>query len=193
MTHIISFWFKAIFLALFLWQLQGLSHAADPQSSLPEIRIGDPLPPLSGDFLSGKKAILPGACKGKTALLVLGFTYESRHDVETWTARFRKEFGKSPAVTFFEIPMIGGAGRVGRWFIDSGMRRGTPRELHENVITVYGGTGPWKQRLRPRGEDFACLVLLDPQGMVRWMGSGKFDEDMFKDMSAAVLPLIQPR
>ena len=43
-------------------------------------------------------------------------------------------------MTFFEIPMIGGLARMGKWFIDSGMRRGTPKADHENVITVYGGT-----------------------------------------------------
>ena len=46
----------------------------------------------------------------------------------------------NPRVTFFEIPMIGGLARMGKWFIDSGMRRGTPKADHENVITVYGGT-----------------------------------------------------
>ena len=79
-------------------------------------------------------------------------------------------------MTFFEIPMIGGMARMGKWFIDSGMRRGTPPEDHEHVITVYGGTGPWKERLGSKGGNEASLVLLDAEGKVRWRHNGLFDE-----------------
>ena len=74
--------------------------------------------------------------------------------------------------------MIGGLWTLGRWFIDWGMRSGTPAELHEQVITVYGGTGDWKQRLAysPEHEDDAYLILLDRDGIVRWLHHGAFDE-----------------
>ena len=45
--------------------------------------------------------------------------------------RFRQEFEKNPKVTFYEIPMIGGMARLGKWFIDSGMRRGTPQRIRK--------------------------------------------------------------
>jgi hypothetical protein len=108
---------------------------------------GEPLPALKGEFLSGRQAVLPEAASGRVALLALGFTYESRFAVEAWIGRFRKEFGENQQVLFYEVPMIGGMARLGKWFIDSGMRKGTPKEDHEHVITVYGGTDPWKQRV----------------------------------------------
>ena len=89
---------------------------------------GEPLPPLRGEFLTGRQAQLPDAASGRVALLALGFTYNSRFPVEAWIGRFRKDFGSNPQVTFYEIPMIGGMARLGKWFIDSGMRKGTPRE-----------------------------------------------------------------
>ena len=51
-----------------------------------------------------------------------------------------------PGTTFYEVPVIGGMARMGKWFIDSGMRRGTPKALHENVITVWGEAKQWKAR-----------------------------------------------
>ena len=62
--------------------------------------------------------------------------------------------------------MIGGMATLGRWFINRGMRSGTPVELHDHVITVYGGTGDWKQRLSysTRHEDDAYLIVLDSAG-----------------------------
>jgi hypothetical protein len=176
-------------LCLYLTGLLGVAFVSGRATAAPEedveiLQVGVRLPVLSGDYLSGRKAVLPDAAKDKVALLALGFTYESRHAVEAWTGRFRKDFGKEAAATFYEIPMIGGAGRLGRWFIDRGMRKGTPKELHENVITVYGGTGPWKRRLNFKDPDAAYLVLLDRTGTVRWLHTGKFDESVFGDLGS---------
>jgi len=127
--------------------LLALALTAVAAAPLAELAVGDQLPALRGEFLSGRSAVLPQAASGRVALLMLGFTYDSRFAVEAWAKRFRQDFGTQPKVTFFEIPMIGGMARLGKWFIDSGMRRGTPKADHENVITVYGGTDQWKQRV----------------------------------------------
>jgi hypothetical protein len=150
---------------------------------IPTLNSGQPLPPLQGEFLTGRKALLPAAASGRVALLALGFTYDSRFAVEAWVGRFRKDFGTNPQVTFFEIPMIGGLARLGKWFIDSGMRRGTPAPDHEHVITVYGGTDPWKQRLDFQSPDAAYLIVLDQRGTVRWRHAGAFDEHAYLELS----------
>ena len=144
----------------------------------PALVPGDLLPPLRGEFLSGRKALLPDSARGRVALVALGFTYESRFAVEAWIARFRRDFGTDSSLTFFEVPVIGGMARVARPFIDGGMRRGTPKALHENVITVYGGASEWKLRLGFREPDDAYLVLLDRAGRIVWRHAGPFrDED----------------
>ena len=148
------------------------------------------MPALRGEFLSGRQAVLPGVAAGRVALLALGFTYDSRFAVEAWVGRFRKDFGDNPQGTFYEIPMIGGMARLGKWFIDSGMRRGTPKEDRENVITVYGGTEPWKQRLGFQAPEVAYLILLDQHGVVRWRHSGLFDEEAYRTLSRSTSDLI---
>ena len=90
--------------------------------------------------------------------------------------------------------MIGGLGTLGRWFIDRGMRKGTPVELHDHVITVYGGTGDWKQRLSysPAYEDDAYLVVLDSEGVVRWLHHGGFDATRSDELNALLASLVRP-
>lgn len=73
------------------------------------------------------------------------------------------------------------------------MRKGTPKELHENVITVYGGTGAWKERLRYKEENAAYLILLDAQGTIRWLHTGLYDESKFNELSAAAAALADSR
>lgn len=155
--------------------------------------VGDILPELKGEYLSGRAAVLPRDSSGRVALLLLGFSYDSRIAVEAWAKRFRTAFGKSADVTFYEIPMIGGMARLGKWFIDSGMRRGTPKADHEHVITVYGGTGPWKERLGGAQDDKAAyLILLDKSGRVAWLHAGPFDEAAFQTLSTKATAATRP-
>jgi len=159
-------------------------------SAASELAVGGSLPELRGEYLSGRKAVLPRDASGQVALLLFGFTYQSRFAVEAWAKRFREEFEKNVRVTFYEIPMIGGMARLGKWFIDSGMRRGTPKADHENVITVYGGTDPWKQRLGVKAEDSAYLVVLDQKGNVARRHAGQFEEDRYQALAAQVRKLV---
>jgi len=64
-----------------------------------EIAVGEQLPPIRGEFLTGRTAVLPQAAAGRTALLMLGFTYDSRFSVEAWAKRFRKDFGSEPLLS----------------------------------------------------------------------------------------------
>ncbi len=155
-----------------------------------QLAVGDQLPELRGEYLSVRKAILPEDASGKVALLLFGFTYQSRFAVEAWTRRFRQDFENNPHVTFYEIPMIGGMARLGKWFIDTGMRRGTPKPDYDNVITVYGGTEPWKQRLGVTAEDSAYLVVLDRNGTVAWRHAGPFDDAHYPALDAQVRKLV---
>ena len=159
-------------------------------SAASELTVGEKMPELRAGYLSGRTANLPGDAAGRAALLLFGFTYQSRFAVEAWTKRFRGEFGKNPQVTFYEIPMIGGFARVGKWFIDGGMRRGTPQADHENVITVYGGTEPWKQRLGFKAEDSAYLVMIDQTGKIASRHAGPFDEASYQALAAQVRKLV---
>jgi hypothetical protein len=141
------------------------------------LRPGDRLPDLEGHTLSGRSASLPQSARGKVTLVAIGFTYESRDPVEAWSDWFRSSIDPAMHVAFFEVPMISGMATLGRWFIDRGMRKGTPPALHEQVITVYQGAADWKSRLAYSADrkDDAYLIVFDGSGIVRWLYHGRFD------------------
>ena len=154
------------------------------------LKIGEVLPELRGEFLSGEAAVLPNASSGRVALLLLGFSYDSRYAVEEWAKKFREQFDKDPRVTFYEIPMIGGMARMGKWFIDSGMRRGTPKMDYGHVITVYGGTGPWKRRVGFGDPKSPYLILIDRQGKVAWRYPGGLQATAWQSLTSEVSRLL---
>jgi hypothetical protein len=164
------------------------THAAEQAQPAAPLTVGDPFPRLEAEFLTGRKAVLPDAAAGKSALVMMGFTYDSRFAVEKWAEHLRPELVANDKVTFFEVPVIGGMGRMAKWFIDSGMRKGTPKELHENVITVYGGVDRWKTVMgfSKAQEDAAYLALLGPDGRVRWLYRGGFTDEAMTALKAAI-------
>jgi len=168
----------------------AITMTVSAAAPVPELAVGNQLPVLQGEYLSGQRANLPQDSSGRVALLMLGFTYESRFAVESWAKRFRQDFGNQPKVTFFEIPMIGGLARMGKWFIDGGMRRGTPKTDYGNVITVYGGTDAWKRRVGFRDPNAAYLILIDRDGKVVWRYAGAFADDPYAALSSKVSSLL---
>jgi hypothetical protein len=177
---------KRIFLGLML--ATAFADAAPPAV----LAVGDLLPPLEGEFLTGRRVMLPRDAAGRVTLLILGFTYDARTAVEAWAGRFRKDFGEDQRVAFFEVPMIGGLARLGKWFIDNGMRKGTPPADYEKVITVYGGVAPWKQRVEFGDRRAAYLILIDPRGKVVWRDAGSLDEQRYRGLSREVRSLLGP-
>jgi predicted transcriptional regulator len=89
--------------------------------------------------------------------------------------------------------MVGGMAKLGKWFIDSGMRRGTPEKDYERVITVYRDTNSWKQRVLYSEPDAAYLILLDRTGKVAWRYQGAFEQGTFQELTRKVSELIQAR
>ena len=174
------------FIGVFLMSTTIL-RAAPAQQPL---RVGDRFPALKGQFLTGRDAVLPQAASGQVALVAMGFTYKSRFPVEAWADWYRTTIDPA-VVTFFEVPMIGGMATLGRWFINRGMRSGTPVELHDHVITVYRGTSTWKQRLSHSTghEDDAYLIALDTQGVVRWLHHGMFDRSRADELKGLLMSL----
>ena len=155
-----------------------------------QIKIGERLPELRGEFLTGREVVFPQAAEGRVTLLLLGFTYQSRFAVEAWAEKFRAQFKSDPRVTFHETPMIGGLARLGKWFIDSGMRRGTPKEDYEHVVTVYRRTEYWKQLVGFDDPDSAYLILLDRTGKVAWRHQGAFSDGAFQALCRKTSELL---
>ena len=182
---------RSLLLALVV--VGSLSTASDTRAERAPVRalaVGDTLPPLSGKDLTGAEVSLPRDLGGRVAFLALGFTYKSRFEVEAWTERVRKAHGPLAGFTFFEVPVMGGSARIARPFIDSGMRKGTPAELHRNVITVWSEAGEWKKRMGFARPDAAYVALVDGDGRLVWMHAGPVDDTSFDALGRALAELV---
>lgn len=152
------------------------------------LEVGQKMPELRGEYLTGREAKLPAA--GRVALYALGFSYDARGPVEAWVGRFEKDFA-SKGVDCYEVPVIGGLGMMAKPFINRGMRNGTPVAKHEKVLTVYGGAGALRKAYGVKQDAHAVIVLTDAQGVVRWRYEGVFDEGQYGSLKSAAEALLR--
>lgn len=134
---------------------------------------------------------LPLAAAGRVALISFGFSYSARTPVEAWSDHVRQVWGNQPRVTWYQVPMIGGLGRLAKPFITGGMKRATAPAEYGHSVAVFGGVGAWKQRLAVTDDKVAYLVLVDEAGVVRWLIPGRSIRTALRNWSR--LPATAPR
>jgi hypothetical protein len=131
--------------------------------------VGEMFPPVKGKSLDGLEKSLPDDFKGRKVILILGYEQKTQFDVDRWGIGFFTADLSLPPV--YEIPTIPGLlPSLFKESIDSGMRRGIPKESWKDVITVYGSDGSVLTKWT--GNEFPgnCrVILLDETGKVRWM------------------------
>ncbi len=169
-----------LLLAALASPLAAASRPAEP------LAPGQVLPPLAGQTLTGRHATLPDAAAGRVTLLLLGFTYESRHAVEAWAERFTPRYGGDPLVSLWEVPMMTGSSWLAKPFIVGGMRRGTPQPMHDNVLCVWKGAAAWKPRVGLEHRDDPCLIVLDADGRIEWLHRGAPDDAGWSALQSAI-------
>ena len=165
-------WLAVISSCAFL-PLAVIPAEAGQQAKQAGLPVGTVLPQVTGEDLTGAKITLPDAAKGRVTLIAFGFSYDSRTPVEAWSEHVKKAFGSAPDFSWYQVPMVGGLGRLAKPFIMGGMRKQTPTP--RNTVVVFGGVGPWKERFVVKNDALAYLVLLDRAGVVKWFHSGVFD------------------
>ncbi len=131
-------------------------------------------PSLEAESLSGQKVTLPGAAGRRPALLVIGFTRESRAAARSWAQRIAADFGADGRVALFQLALLEDVPRLLRGVVSSGIRRGVPAAEHGRFLLVFD-----RGRELRRAADFAVppatgadsdayLVLFDGSGAIRW-------------------------
>jgi len=150
---------------------------------------GEPFPEVTAEALDGQAWSIPVAWSGSPTVAILGYVQDAQFDIDRWLIGL--DMTKTQ-VKVFELPTI--KGLFPRMFsdkIDEGMRKGIPKPLWGGVITVYQ-QGERVQRFtgseRPRN---ARVLLLDQQGVVRYMNDEGFSVPGLNQLREALSRMIE--
>jgi hypothetical protein len=146
----------------------------------PKSPVGRRFPSVTGAALSGESLCFPDDLFGAPSVLLVAYQRMAQVDVSSWLEFLAM---REPELTVYEVPTIPAvADRRRAGWIDNGMRKGVPRVLWPQVVTLYGEGSPVHRFLGDDGFVGASVVLLDAHGVVRWFDGRGFSPDKGGDL-----------
>jgi hypothetical protein len=155
------------------------ASAAVPSTRGDSLRLGDLFPPLVGPSLSGKPIAVPDTTSSRFTAVVFGFSREGGTDATRWNERLTSDSITRRSVDAVVVAELGGAPRLLRGLIARGIKRGVPPDVRDQMMVLDHDDALWKRRLAVSETSHAYVVLLAPNGRVRWKSAGPFDEARF--------------
>lgn len=138
------------------------------------LHVGDDLPQISGQTLSGKQLTLPKDAAGKPAVVSFSFSRSGGKDSGLWSDHVEKDF---PAVGHpYTLMMIEAAPKFVRGMIISGSKKGMSQQAQDRCIAMEKDEELWKKRIGFTKDDRAYVFLLGPDAKIRWKSSGEFTD-----------------
>lgn len=129
-----------------------------------QVSLGDQMIAATGESLEGDAVVIPQDFAGQETLLLFGYKQDSQFDIDRWLIGLDMTQTK---VAAYEIPTIQGMlPRMFSGFIDSGMRRGIPKELWKGVVTVYADGDKIQRFTGNLNPNNARVMLLDKEGRI---------------------------
>ncbi|MFT7315480.1 MAG: hypothetical protein ACI9J5_003640 [Paraglaciecola sp.] len=129
-----------------------------------QVTIGDKMIEATGHSLEGNSVVIPQDFAGQETLLLFGYKQDSQFDIDRWLIGLDMT---QTNVAAYEIPTIQGMlPRMFSGFIDSGMRKGIPKNLWKGVVTVYADGDKVQRFTGNLNPNNARVMLLNKEGTI---------------------------
>lgn len=154
--------------------LLATSSLAEQGTSL--LKPGDAFPPLAGRTVAGKPLDLPTAAAGKVAVVIFSFSRAGGRDAQNWAQHLSKD---DPHLAIYTAIFLESVPRMFRSIAVSGIRSGMPPAMLDQTLLLYQQQTSWEQRLHVKDESYACVLVLDQSGRIRWISLGPFADSLY--------------
>jgi hypothetical protein len=144
-------------------------------------------PEIEARGLDGRAFRLPGDLEGDRNIVVVAFQRQQQELVDGWLPALLELERQLPSLRVYEVPTISRAWSPARRLIDGGMTRGIPDpDARARTLTSYTDVGRVVATLGLRDTETIAIVLVERSGRIAWQGSGGFNEEKLRGLSAAL-------
>ncbi len=149
------------------------------------LKPGDALPRLAGQTVAGKPLDLPTAAAGKVAVVIFSFSRGGGRDAQNWAQHLSND---DPHLPIYTAIFLESVPRMFRAIAVSGIRSGMPPVMLDQTLLLYQEQTSWEQRLHVKDESYACVLVLDQSGRIRWISLGPFADPLYLSLRKEVRP-----
>jgi len=168
-----------------------ISSAASAQSATTALNLGDFLPEVSGQTPSGGSLRLSDLIAGKTSVVVFSFSKTAGKDARLWNDHLFNDYGSNRLVAVSTVIMLEAAPRLLRGIIVSELKSNLPPSMRDRTIVSYQNEELWKQRFAVADDSHAYVLLLSPDGHVRWRNPGAFSDAEYTELKNKIQEQLQ--
>lgn len=145
---------------------------------------GKQFPSIIGESLEKNMVTIPSDFKADKTLILIGYKQDSQFDIDRWLIGLDMAGITLPT---YELPTIAGmAPRMFSSFIDSGMRKGIPKELWGGVITIYNDGEAVQKFTGNQRPNNSRVVLIDSNGKILYFYDRGFSVDALNKLKARI-------
>ena len=161
------------------------SGMALAQGTVPLLQPGDALPLLAGETVAGRPLELPAGPSGKVAVIIFSFSRTGGRDAQNWAEHLAKDEARVPLYSAIFLESVP---RLFRSLAVSGIRSGMPQLMLDHTLLVYRQQSAWEHRLHVTDDRYACVLVLNEVGRVRWISSGPFADSLYLRLKEELRP-----
>ncbi len=167
-----------------LWFCLALAGAAT--AGEPGLRT---IPLVHTEALNGEPVDLPASLKGRSAVLVVGFSQGSRGDVTAWGKRLADDFQDSATVRYYELSMLGSVPKFLRGFVLRKIAADVPDRAKPHFLSIDEHEAEWRSITGFHKPEDAYVLVVDGSGQVCWKVEGPATEAMYQQVKEHLLAI----
>lgn len=151
------------------------------------------LPVVGGSNLNRQKLVFPRDFSGDVNLVFIAFQQWHQDLINEWVPLAERLEKTLLGFHYYEFPVVYQMGRLGRTFLNEGMRAGIPNPAtRARTITLYLDKTPFRQALEIPDENTIWAYLFAKDGDVLWRLSGNYTEEKGAELETAVSQHLAP-
>lgn len=143
-----------------------------PLSDTPSPAVTPAIPPVTGQTLTGTPVSLPADLHGRTGVLILGFSKDSRLQARAWGKRLAGDFYTSSQVQYFEMPMLAGVPRLLRGYVLRQIAAEVSDRGKPHFLPITNNEDRWRSLVHYAQPNTPYVVVVDSTGHPLWQTSG---------------------
>ena len=134
------------------------------------------IPALRGTTFAGETVVLPDALRGRSGVLIVGFSQASREQVAAWGHRLQDDPQRPAGLEFYEMPVVASVPKLLRGWVLKKIKESVSAKGQAHFLPVMDHEAEWKRAAGFSKPDDAYLLVVDGNGVVRWRAEGALTE-----------------
>ena len=151
------------------------------------------IPVLHGRSFTDVQVELPADLRGKTGILLIGFSQKSSVQTKLWDEKLLRDFGNDPHFAYYQCAVLADVPSLFRDHVVNSIRDKMPIAERAHFVPILQDASKWKNAAGYSAPDDAYVLLVDGAGQIQWRTHGAPTGELYSAMKEHLAQLQSAR